>query len=93
MCPLCCSDAHALLSHQKGEVEAELESLREQLSTTQDSLAAAEVRLGRGRGLELWVARNACSVPEHFPLLLHLTLHLPAPPTTSITTSGTPACD
>jgi len=36
-------DAHALVSHQKGELEASLEAVRQQLSDTQDKLAAAEV--------------------------------------------------
>ena len=38
-----CSDAHALLTHQKGEVDAELETAREALAQAQDALAAAEV--------------------------------------------------
>lgn len=37
------SDAHALLTHQKGEVDAELAGVREALTAAQDALAAAEV--------------------------------------------------
>lgn len=38
-----CSDEHALLKHQKGDADGELEAAREQLAKTQDALAAAEV--------------------------------------------------
>jgi len=49
-CLPACSDAHALLQHQKGEVDAELEGVRATLSKAQDELAAAEVRPGeKGR--------------------------------------------
>ena len=38
-----CSDEHAMLKHQTGEVDADLEATRAQLAKTQDDLAAAEV--------------------------------------------------
>lgn len=55
--PSACSDAHGLLTHQKGEVDAELATVRETLATAQDALAAAEV--GGGDCWWLWSRRPA----------------------------------
>jgi hypothetical protein len=43
LCRCLRSDAHALLKHQAGEVDGELESARQQLNQAQDELAAAQV--------------------------------------------------